>query len=341
MDTSLEHPRLDKGPGAKRSSRRTAKLASTAFVLLLVAGVVGYLAQNGLPDEAGSPAASKAVTALPSPAHAVSGRSQAAEPGLTLANPALDQGATSTKNDPSHGAAGGIPGANEVPGVGPKIVRTASIGIVVARGEFTKDFQQASTIATALGGFVSSSNAMTRSGALTLRVPASKFDRARARLTELGVQTVHEQIHGQDVTAQFVDLKARLRILQAREAALVALLRKATSLSTILRLQNAVDDVRTQIEQLRGQVNLINDRTAFATITLSMREQGQSAAPSADRPSLTHAWTAAVAGFLRVISFVVIGLGYVVPLAAIGAGAGWVVVRLRRRGLTVEVPSDG
>ncbi|HUK61963.1 MAG TPA: DUF4349 domain-containing protein, partial [Dongiaceae bacterium] len=198
-----------------------------------------------------------------------------------------------------------------------------------------------STIATSLGGFVESSDALTRSGTITIRVPASKFDRARAQLTALGVQTVHQEIHGQDVTAQYIDLKARLQILQARKDALVTLLHKATSLSTILRLQNAVDDVLTQIEQLKGHIHLLNNEAALATITLSMREQGARTGPVPVRPSLGDAWASAVAGFLRVVSFVVIGLGYVLPLAAIGAGVAWVVFRVRRRpGPAASAPSD-
>jgi Domain of unknown function (DUF4349) len=264
-----------------------------------------------------------------------------AVPSTAPGRAVVDQAGTSEAGTTSHTQAGSIPGVSEVPGVGAKVIRNASIGIVLARGDFAQDFQRASTIATTLGGFVSSSDAQTRSGTITVRVPASRFDRARAELTGLGVQTIHQEIHGQDVTAQYVDLKARLQILQAREDALVTLLRKATSLSTILRLQNAVDDVRTQIEQFKGQVNLINNQTSYATITLSMREQGQSVAPPDHGPSLADAWASAVAGFLRMISFVVIGLGYVLPLAAIGAGAAWVAVRLRRRSTPQAAPSDG
>ena len=357
MDASLEQRTTGTGSNDAKTPKRGVRLAAGTLILLLVAGVVGYLVQGevlggGSKASVGSVAApftrassttiALAPAAVPSPVgHEVLAGQSAPDHAVGGTASSSRGVASSDTATGSRSQVGTIPGANEVPGVGAKVIRTAAIGIVVARGDFAEDFQKASTIATTLGGFVSSSDAQTRSGSITVRVPASRFDRARAQLTGLGVQTIHEEIHGQDVTAQFVDLKARLQILQAREAALVTLLRKATSLSTILRLQNAVDDVRTQIEQFKGQVNLINNQTAYATITLSMREQGQSIAPPADRPSLADAWSSAVAGFLRVISLVVIGLGYVIPLAAIGAGAAWVLVRLRRRGVPAAGPSDG
>jgi hypothetical protein len=52
------------------------------------------------------------------------------------------------------------------------------------------------------------------------------------------------------------------------------------------------------------------------------------------KPSLANAWDHAVAGFLGVISLVIVGLGYVVPLAAIGGGVwlGYRKIRAREAG---------
>jgi hypothetical protein len=68
-----------------------------------------------------------------------------------------------------------------------------------------------------------------------MRIPARSFDAARRGLKDLGIRVERESIQGQDVTAQFVDLKARLEILQARKDALLNLLHKASSLDAILR----------------------------------------------------------------------------------------------------------
>jgi hypothetical protein len=166
-----------------------------------------------------------------------------------------------------------------------------------------------------------------------MRVPARSFDRARRALKALAVTVSRETIRGQDVTSQFVDLKARLEILQARKDALVKLLHQATSLETILRLQNVVDDVLTRIEELKGEIALINDRSSNATISVTMRERGVSPGPVVERPSLGTALSHAIAGFLAVVYAVVVGLGYLVPfgLAAASVWLGVRVVRQRRR----------
>ena len=51
---------------------------------------------------------------------------------------------------------------------------------------------------------------------------------------------------------------------------------------------------------------------------------------SIDNPSLSSAWDHALQGFLRVLGAVIVGLGYLIPLALIG-GAIWGVVTLVRK----------
>jgi hypothetical protein len=162
-----------------------------------------------------------------------------------------------------------------------------------------------------------------------MRVPAKYFNRARGLLKELGVRTVRDSIHGTDVTAEFVDLKARLEILQARREALTTLLRQANSLEEILRLTNAVDDVLIRIEELKGRVKLINDQTSKATIGVELHEEGVTPQDD-DGASIVGAWSSSIEGFLRVVGAIVIGIGYLLPLVLL-AGLGWVVVRSTRR----------
>ena len=75
---------------------------------------------------------------------------------------------------------------------------------------------------------------------------------------------------GKDVTDQFVDLKARLAAKQAEELRYNALLTRAATIDEILKIDAALSNVRTQIEQLQGQVNSIASRTQFSVITMSI-----------------------------------------------------------------------
>jgi hypothetical protein len=207
-------------------------------------------------------------------------------------------------------------------------VKTAGISIEVKRGGFETAFNSATTIAGRYGGYVEDSSMhgiKAKLGELTIRVPASAFDRAMNDLRGLG-SVEGQSISGQDVTSQFVDLDARLRTWQAQEAVLLRLMRRATSIETTLRVQNQLQDVQFRIEQIKGQLRLLENQTSLATIDVSLREVGAVVgvrqAGARERPSLGEAWDRAVDGFLGVIFAVVVGLGYLIPLAAIAFAIG-------------------
>jgi Domain of unknown function (DUF4349) len=234
-------------------------------------------------------------------------------------------------------AGGGLSSVGSLPPIGPDIVKTAGISIEVEKGGFETAFNAATTIAGRYGGYVQDSSMRgikAKSGQLTIRVPASAFDQAMNDLRGLG-SVEGQSISGQDVTSQFVDLDARLRTWEAQEAVLLRLMRRATSIESTLRVQNQLQDVQFRIEQIKGQLRLLENQTSLATIDVSLREVGavvgvrQTAAR--ERPSLGEAWDRAVDGFLGVIFAVVVGLGYLIPLAAIAFAIGFGYRRYRAR----------
>jgi hypothetical protein len=71
-----------------------------------------------------------------------------------------------------------------------------------------------------------------------------------------------------------------------------------------------------------------------------VREVGAPVATTATAatPSLVRAWQESWAGFLGVLSAVIVGLGYLVPLALL-ALAGWAVVRRLLRSRPAAAPA--
>ena len=170
------------------------------------------------------------------------------------------------------------------------------------------------------------SSSDTTSGWLQLRVPAEKFDLALRDLRSVGKVT-SESISGQDVTSQFVDLNARLRTWRAQEAVLLRLMSQATTIGDTLRIQDQLQPVQFKIEQIQGQLRVLNNQTALATIRVGIREGAPPVPPrTTPLPSLARAWNLAMAGFLGVVYSVVIGLGYLIPLSLIVA-VGWLLFR--------------
>jgi len=153
------------------------------------------------------------------------------------------------------------------------VILTANISLKASDPWATAD--QAQSVATALGGDViglneSGTTKDDRVASLTLRVPSAQFTEALRRLRALDADVVSSTVTGQDVSDQFVDLKARLAAKQAEEQRYNALLVRASTIDEILKIDGALSGVRTQIEQLQGQVNSIDQKTQLSTITVSI-----------------------------------------------------------------------
>jgi hypothetical protein len=124
------------------------------------------------------------------------------------------------------------------------------------------------------------------------------------------------------VTQDFVDLEARLRTWEMQESVLLGLMDQATSIDATLRIQRELQDVQFRIEQIKGELRVLEDRTSLSTIHLSMVETGvplvTADAKDSTRPSLAEAWGKALDGLLGVAYATIVGLGYLVPLTALG-----------------------
>jgi hypothetical protein len=208
------------------------------------------------------------------------------------------------------------------------VIRTAEMSVVVPRDAFDQRLGEAVDAAESNGGYVQDSRTRDRAGTLTIRVPAENFDETLRAIRGLGVVEV-ESIRGRDVTADYVDLRARLRIGKSRREVLLRLMNKAVSIEQTIRVQNALDETQLRIEQIEGQLRLLDDRTSLATISLSLREQGVSA--DVETASIPNAFERSAAGFVGVIAAIVIGLGYLLPIVLIGLACWFVLQRVQRR----------
>jgi hypothetical protein len=211
-----------------------------------------------------------------------------------------------------------------VPQVGPSIVKTARLSIQVTRGGFQEAYDRASSIAGEQGGFVESSStqgAKVRSGRLTLRIPADRFEAALSEISGLGDIRLRS-VTGRDVTSRFVDLAARIRNARAQEQVLLGILHTATTVSGTLQVQRTLSDVQLQIEELVGQQRSLQNRAALGTIQVELFEPGLPTRPHAESagivsPQLSEAWDRAKAAFFGLIYGIVVSFGVLLPLGAL------------------------
>jgi uncharacterized protein DUF4349 len=194
------------------------------------------------------------------------------------------------------------------------LILTAKIDMRSKDPWATSDRAQA--IASGLGGDVlnlsQSGTADTRSASLTIRVPSSRFGDALQQLKSLEGEIQTSGVTAQDVTDQFVDLQARLTAKQAEEQRYIAILNRANTIDEILKVDASLGSVRTQIEQLTGQINSIKQRTDFSTISMSISTlsalPGDATSKAWDPAKTVGRALAALGAMLQVFADVVIWL---------------------------------
>ncbi|HEY8760511.1 MAG TPA: DUF4349 domain-containing protein [Candidatus Dormibacteraeota bacterium] len=220
-------------------------------------------------------------------------------------------------------------------GEGPRVIRTAQIAVEVKNGSFDSTVDKLFALSTNLGGYISGSvaNADTgslRTGTITFQVPTDKFNEAVTQVRALGtVQNL--AIGGQDVSAQYVDLQARLKNAEAQQQAMLALLGQAKTVPDIIAIQNQLGSITAQIEQLKGQIAYYDHATSFSTISASIHEAAVALKPAnTDTWGVTAALLQGLHGFVNTLDYVLVGVGYAGPVLVLLA-FGFAAWRLRRR----------
>jgi len=179
---------------------------------------------------------------------------------------------TPVKGVPDQSAGGAItnpnPTSDVVPPIqGPQVIRQAQLAISVKSGSFDSSLATVRSVVEIEHGYVSGTDAQAspvtndqiRTGVISFMVPAANFDAAIDALSNLGKVTNYH-ISGQDVSAQYVDLQARLANEEAQRNAMLALLAKAQTVEQIIMVQNQIGQITGQIEQLKGQIQYIDQR---------------------------------------------------------------------------------
>lgn len=177
-----------------------------------------------------------------------------------------------------------------------KIIYTAYIDVVVK--ELEAAVTEVQNLVQAHKGYIAKSEVRGRVGQrrtadYVLRVPVDNFTVLREGLLQLGL-VERNALESQDVTEEYVDLQARLRVLKQEEEALNKLLRDSVTREDLLKTRDHLLQVRSQIEKAQGRLNLLSRLTMLSTIHLRLREEqnyqppASSAAPSlSERISVT------------------------------------------------------
>jgi hypothetical protein len=217
------------------------------------------------------------------------------------------------------------------------VVKTASMTIDVTSTSEAAD--KAAVIVERADGRVDSrsEDAGSQSGraltSIVLRVPAAKLDGVVRELKTLGaVQTA--ETTAEDVTAQRVDLEARIKALQTSVDRLLAIMRDARDPDALIKAEDALSQRQADLDSLRAQRDQLGDRVDYSTVSVTFfADQLGGPAPReyvGFLGQIERGWDALVS----VVGSSVLLFGLLLPwlavLAVLGT-IGYVLVRLARR----------
>ena len=160
-----------------------------------------------------------------------------------------------------------------------KIIKNADVRLLVKDTEVAVN--RSTQIISDLGGYLVSSRLWYQDyygnnlmyATLTLGIPVDEFERALTRMRELSIRVLDETASGEDVTEQYVDLQSQLVNLEATRARIQEFLTDAKTIDEALRINQELANIEAQIEQIKGQMNYISDRSAFSTITVNFEPE--------------------------------------------------------------------
>jgi hypothetical protein len=250
-------------------------LILAAFLLAACGAAAAPTVQSSADKAVGAPAAAPLYAAAPE---------QSAAP---LQEPAPAAGAATgdTNSDPNKTTT--MPGAGVVvqtgadAPTGPRmVIKNAEVRLLVEETDPAID--RALQIIGDVDGYIISSRSWYQAGpdgtnykyaTLTIGVPVDQFETAMRRLRGSALKVLDENASGQDVSGEYVDLQSQLSNLEATGDRIRGFLADAKTVEESLRINQELTNIEAQIEQVKGRMNYLSNRSAFSTITATFEPE--------------------------------------------------------------------
>lgn len=125
------------------------------------------------------------------------------------------------------------------------------------------------------GGYIEASDEFNdsdfRSFTATIRIPVEKAEGfTQSVSSNATVKSRSENV--QDVTEQYVDIEARIKVYEAEEESLLEIMKQADNVTDLLSVKERLANVRAQIESYTAQLKSLENQTDYSTITLTVTE---------------------------------------------------------------------
>ena len=155
------------------------------------------------------------------------------------------------------------------------VIKNADLSITVDDPE--EKMASITALANSLGGHVVTSNiyqsyanngVRVPEGSITIRIPSESLDTALQQIKADVVEVDSENVSGQDVTDQYVDLQSRLKAKKAAEKKMLEIMDEAYSTEDVLAVYSQLQILQSDIEVLTGQINYYERSAAMSSISV-------------------------------------------------------------------------
>jgi hypothetical protein len=193
-----------------------------------------------------------------------------------------------------------------------KIIKTGSMSLTVA--EYDSAIVSIKNIIKSSQGYISneyeSKTSYSISNTLTIRVTSAYFDKLVTGLENSGYNVTSKNIEMQDVTAEFVDIQARLKTKRETEERYREILKQARTIREVLEVESYLKSVREEIESAEGRLKYLNDKVSYSTMTLTIYQESD----NPYQPGFGSKMGNAFSGGWDILKGIIIGFFFLWPL---------------------------
>ncbi|OIQ15601.1 MAG: hypothetical protein BM557_11155 [Flavobacterium sp. MedPE-SWcel] len=101
---------------------------------------------------------------------------------------------------------------------------------------------------------------------IAVRVPSQHFEKFIADISTGVSYFDRKEISAKDVTAEYIDVEARIKTKKKLEARYLELLKKAGKVSEMLEIEKELSSIREEIEAKEGRLNYMKNSIAMSTV---------------------------------------------------------------------------
>jgi hypothetical protein len=166
--------------------------------------------------------------------------------------------------------------ANALPQIQPlnrMVIYTTDITLLVK--SVAETVRAIGDIAAVQGGYIAGVENGSEGGVpvstVRIKVLPDRYQATMNQLRGLAVEVAAEKATTQDVTEEYNDVQTQLASLEASHRQLLELLSRATTVEEILKIQTQANQIKLQIDRLRGRATALERLSDLATIAIRVQ----------------------------------------------------------------------